>query len=179
MTDSTAAIPSHPPAPTPIAGIGVAFVVVIAIVGWVMVGTTFLSEASIFGGFLIFLYWAKFEHLNPRRLPNAILGALVGIGISWVTFYGETYYGGAGFAVGMALLVLAIYLDIIEAAPLVVNTSTMFFSIITAAPLVKLEVNWIELCTATVGGGLFFGGFLSVVMWVGTKVAKITKVEVK
>lgn len=173
MTDTTAAHPAHPPhPPTPIAGIGVAFVVVIAIVGWVMIGTTFLSEASIFGGFLIFLYWAKFEHLNPRRMPNAILGALVGIGISWVTFYGETHYGGAGFAVGMALLVLAIYLDIIEVAPLVVNTATMFFSIITAAPLVKLEVNWVELCLATLGGGLFFVTFLTLVMGIGAKLAK-------
>ncbi len=172
MTESTKATHENLPLPTPLEGLGITSVVVAAIVAWVELGGLFLSEASLFGGFLILLYWAKIEHHQMRRLPAAIFGALVGIGISWVTHFGATHFGGAGFAIGMTLLVIAIYLDIIERFPLFINTSTMIFSIITAAPLVKFKVNWIELCLATVGGGLFFGGFVATAIWITTKLAR-------
>ncbi len=169
MADTNIATPQKPPPPKPLEGLGVAAAVIIAIAGWVALGGLLFSEASIFGGFLILLYWAKVEHFSKRGLGAAILGALVGIGISWATHYGATHYGGAGFAMGMILLAIAIYLDIIERYPLVVNTSTILFSIITAAPLVQLKVNWVELCLATTLGGLYFAVFVGVAMWLGSK----------
>ena len=164
--------PVKPQPPGPLEGLGVTVVVVSALIGWIALGTVFLSEASLFGGFLILLYWAKIEQFSLSGLAAAILGALVGIGISWSTYYGATHYGGVGFAVGMALLIVAIYLDIIERFPLFVNTSTILFSIITAAPLVQLKVNWVELCLATVGGGLFFAAFVMLAHWLVSKLPK-------
>ena len=38
-----------------------------------------------------------------------------------------------------------------------VNTSTMLYVTIAAAPLVQLHVDWLELVISTVVGGLFFG----------------------
>ena len=54
-------------------------------------------------------------------------------------------------------MVVALYLDIIKAAPLVVNTSTMLYLTLAAAPLIQFNVNWTELVLSTVLGGLFFG----------------------
>lgn len=166
MTDTATAIQGKPAPPSALAGLGVLTVLVTGIVGWFTLGGTILSEASLFGGVLVLWYWAKFEHLAMKRLPATIIGALVGIGVAWAMFYGASNYGATGAALGLLLLIIAIYLDIIEIFPLFVNTSTMLFSIIAAAPLVQLKVNWIELCLATAGGGIFFGAYVAAVMWI-------------
>jgi hypothetical protein len=166
MTETTLARPDLPPPPPPLAGLGVLAVLIAGIAGWFALGGTFLSEASLFGGVLVLWYWAKFEHLAMKRLPATVIGALVGIGVAWAMFYGASNYGATGAALGLLLLIVAIYLDIIEIFPLFVNTSTMLFSIIAAAPLVQLKVNWIELCLAAAGGGMFFGAYVAAVMFI-------------
>jgi hypothetical protein len=171
MTENLAPQPATPPPPKPLAGVGVAAAVVVAIVGWLVLGGSLLSEASLFGGLLMLWYWANIEQLALRRLPSAIFGALVGIGLAWGMFYGATHYGPSGLAIGLILLVVAIYLDIIKVVPLFVNGATMLYSIIAAAPLVQLKVNWIELCIATIGGGVFFGAFVAVAGWLGKRLA--------
>lgn len=150
-----------PPPPSLLAGIGVTGVVVAAIIGWVAIGSSFLSESALFGGFLMLWYWAKVEHLATNRLAASVCGGLVGIGVSWVMFYGITHYGAAGFAVGLTVLILAIYLDIVAVFPTFVNASTMLYSLIAAAPLIQLKVDWIEFALATLGGGIFFGAFVA------------------
>jgi hypothetical protein len=172
MTD-TGTMPSEAPnPPSALAGLGVLAVLITGIVGWFALGGTFLSEASLFGGILVLWYWAKFEHLAMKRLPATITGALVGIGVAWAMFYGASSYGATGAALGLLLLIVAIYLDIIEIFPLFVNTSTMLFSIIAAAPLVQLKVNWVELLLAAAGGGLFFGAYVAAVMWIAGKLSQ-------
>jgi hypothetical protein len=161
-----------PPPPTPLAGLGVAAVLVTAIIVWVALGSTFLSESSLFGGFLMLWYWGKVENLSMSRLPATVLGALVGIGIAWVMFYSASNYGPAGFAFGLFVLIVAIYLDVIQVFPMFVNASTMLLSIIAAAPLVQLKVNWVELCLATLGGGVFFGVYVAVLSWLAGKVTQ-------
>lgn len=171
MTEASMARAEAPPPPSALAGLGVAAVVVTAIICWVALGSTFLSETSLFGGFMILWYWAKVEHLAMQKLPATIVGALFGIGIAWVMFYGASRYGGTGFAVGLILLIIAIYLDVIQIFPLFVNASTMLFSIVAAAPLVQLKINWFELCGAVVGGGIFFGAYVAAVMWLAGRLS--------
>jgi len=171
MTEANRQISGPPPPPSLVAGIGVAGVVVAAIIAWVALGSTFLSEASLFGGFLMLWYWAKVEHLAIKRLPASICGGLVGIAVSWVMFYGVTNYGAPGFSVGLAVLIVTIYLDVVAIFPTWVNSSTMLYSLIAAAPLIQLKVDWIEFALATLGGGLFFGAFVAIVMRLAAKFA--------
>jgi hypothetical protein len=121
---------------------------------------------------MLLWYWAKVEHLSMQRLPASIMGALVGIAIAWAMFYGASNYGAMGAAIGLALLIIAIYLDIIQIMPLFMNASTMLFSIVAAAPLVQLKVNWIELSLATAGGGIFFGAFVAGMTWLAGKLSR-------
>ncbi len=158
--------------PSKVAGLGVAAVLVAAIIGWVALGGMFLSETALFGGFLTLWYWAKVEHLAPQRLPASIIGGLVGIGVAWAMFYGATNYGAVGLAIGLILLVVSIYLDIIQAFPLFVNASTMLFSIVAAAPLVQLKINWVELSFATAGGGIFFAACVAAAHWLASNLSK-------
>jgi hypothetical protein len=173
MVEAVPASPAAlPPPPGLVAGLGVTGFVVVAIVGWVLLGGSFLAETTLFGGFLMLWYWAKVEHLAIQRLPASIIGALVGIGLAWAILYGASNYGTSGLAIGLLLLVVAIYLDIVQVLPLFVNASTMLFSTIAAAPLVQLKVNWIELCLATAGGGLFFGAFVTAALWLAGRMSK-------
>ncbi|MBS0482863.1 MAG: hypothetical protein JSR96_12100 [Proteobacteria bacterium] len=154
MTDQTSAAPP----PGPMAGVVITAIVVVLIIAWIAIGLQFMAVTSLVGGFLFLWYWANNEQLEIRRLPPALIGAVVGIGIGWFMLYAATKFGGAGLAAGVGVLVLALYLDVIKAVPMVVNTATMLYVTIAAAPLVQLHVNWTELVLSTVIGGLFFGG---------------------
>ena len=157
MTDTATAAAEVAPPPGPVAGLVILGVVLALIVAWIVVGGLFLQPISLFGGFLMLWYWANNEQLQFKRLPAAIIGAVVGIGLGWFIVYGTVHYGTAGTIGALVLLVLALYLDIIKAVPLVVNTSTMLYVTVAAAPLVQLNVIWSELVLSTVIGGVFFG----------------------
>jgi len=174
VPESRPAKQDTPLPPSPLPGLGVAAVVATAIVCWVAVGSIFLSKTSLFGGFMVLWYWAKVEHLSMQRLPDSVLGALVGVCLSWVMFRLASDYGAAGFAFGLLLLFVAIYLDIVQVVPLLFNASTMLFSIVSAAPLIQLRIDWVELCLATVGGGVFFGAFVAGATWLAGRMAPAT-----
>ncbi len=145
------------PPPGPLAGLAILIIVLVLIAAWLAIGSLFLQQTSLIGGFLMLWYWANNEQLQIKRLPAAIIGAVVGIGLGWALVYGTVNYGTTGLIAALLLLILALYLDIIKAVPLVVNTSTMLYVTIAAAPLVQLHVDWLELVLSTVIGGLFFG----------------------
>jgi hypothetical protein len=172
MTDTATPPAETPMPPSALAGLGVLAVLVAGIVGWFALGGTFLSETSLFGGVLVLWYWAKVEHLAMKRLSASILGGLVGIGVAWAMFYGAMNYGAVGLAIGLILLVVSIYLDIIQMFPLFVNASTQLFSIVAAAPLVQLKINWIELSFATAGGGIFFAACVAAAHWLASSLSK-------
>lgn len=169
MNEASQTAAETTPPPGPLVGFGILLIVVVAIVGWAIVGGRYLSDVSLFGGFLMLWYWANVEQLSLARLPAALIGALVGIGLAWALLYGAVHYGGAGILVGLALLILALYLDILKALPLFVNAATMLYVTVAAAPLVQLKVNWVELSLATVGGGIFFAIFVEAVKWLAAK----------
>ena len=158
MSDTT-----NPPAvaatPGPVAGIVITLIAVVIIVAWIALGLTVLhlQDTSLVGGFLLLYYWANNGQLEIKQLPAAIIGALVGIFLSWFVVYAAVQWGNMGLAAGLILFVLALYLDVIKAVPAVVNTATMLYLTVAAAPLVQLHVDWRELVIATVVGGLFFG----------------------
>ena len=147
------------PPPGPLAGLAILIIVLVLIVAWMAIGlqVLHLHDTSLIGGFLMLWYWANNEQLQFNRLPAAIIGAVVGIGLGWALVFGAVNYGTTGLIAALLLLILALYLDIIKAVPLVVNTSTMLYVTIAAAPLVQLHVDWLELVLSTVIGGLFFG----------------------
>lgn len=162
MTDTPAAqsAPVAAAPPGPVAGLFILLIVLVLIVMWIVLGTQalHLADTSLVGGFMMLWYWANNEQLEISRLPAAIIGAVTGIGLGWFLVFGAVQYGGAGLTAAILLLILALYLDIIKALPLIVNTSTMLYVTLAAAPLVQLHVNWAELVVSTVVGGLFFGG---------------------
>lgn len=157
MTDSTSAPAAAPGA---LAGLGIVAVVVVAIVAWVVIGTSLFTDLTLFGGFLLLWHWANLEQLEIRRMPATILGALVGIGLAWQVVYLTSTMGNTGLILGLLIMIAGIYLQVINVLPLLFNPAAMLFLTVAAAPLIQLKVDFAELAMATVVGGLFFGIFV-------------------
>jgi hypothetical protein len=167
MTDSNSA---QTAVPGPVAGIGIIAVVVVAIAAWAVIGTALFSEATLFGGFLLLWHWANLEQLEIKRLPTTIAGALIGIALAWQVVYLTGFMGTNGLILGLLIMIVAIYLQIINAVPFLFNPATMLFLTVAAAPLVQLKVDFAELALATVVGGLFFGLFIVSLQWLAGRI---------
>lgn len=167
MTDSNSA---QTAVPGPVAGIGIIAVVVVAIAAWAVIGTALFSEATLFGGFLLLWHWANLEQLEIKRLPTTIAGALIGIALAWQVVYLTGFMGTNGLILGLLIMIVAIYLQIINAVPFLFNPATMLFLTVAAAPLVQLKVDFAELALATVVGGLFFGLFIISLQWLAGRI---------
>lgn len=161
--------PQTAAAPSPVAGLGIVAIVVVAIIGWAILGSMLVDELSLFGGFLMLWHYANIEQLEIKRLPTALCGAVVGLVLAWQVVYLTGLYGSTGTIIGLLVMVVAIYLQIINAVPLLFNAAAMLFLTVAAAPLIQLKVNWINLGISTVVGGLFFAGFIEAVKWIATK----------
>lgn len=155
--EDTSTAPEVAPAPGPLAGLAILVIVVVLLIAWMAIALQFMADTALVGGFMLLWFWANNGQLEIGRLPAALIGSVVGIGVAWLLVYAPTHMGGAGLALGLGVLLLALYLDIIKAVPMIVNNATMLFVTLAAAPLVQLHVDWVQLLLSTVLGGLFFG----------------------
>lgn len=167
MTDSISAPAAT--APSPLAGLGITAIIVVAVVLWAIVGTALFSEATLFGGFLLLWHWANLEQLDIKRLPSAMAGALVGIALAWLVVYLTQIMGTNGTILGLLIMIVGIYLQVINVLPFLFNTAAMLFLTVAAAPLIQLKVDFAELALSTVVGGLLLGAFVEAVKWIAAK----------
>lgn len=160
MADETAAA-------TPGAGVGamITALVIVALVPWFLIGGRFLNIEVLVGGILLGWYWLNVESADAKRIPASIIGALVGIAIAWAALYLATRLGVPGLLIGLAIMIITIWLDIVGWLPLAVNKATMLFLTIAAAPIVQLHVDFPQLAISTLVGGLYFMAFTEAVKW--------------
>ena len=158
------------PPPSPVAGLGIAAVVAIAIIGWAIIGGRLFQETSLFGGFLMLWHYANMEQLEIKRLPQALAGAVVGIALSWQVVWLTQHMGPQGTLIGLLVMLAAIYLQIIAVFPSFFNAAAMLYLTVAAAPLVQLKVDFPDFIMASVAGGLFFAGFVESLKWIAAKV---------
>lgn len=158
-------------AATPGAGVGamITTLVIVALLPWFLIGGRFLNIEVLVGGVLLGWYWLNVENADRSRIPASIIGALVGIAIAWAALYLATNHGVPGIFIGLGIMIVAIWLDIVGWLPLATNKATMLFLTIAAAPIVQLHVDFPQLAISTLVGGLYFMAFTEVVKWAATK----------
>ncbi len=155
--------------PSPLAGLGIVAIVAIAIIGWAIIGGRLFQDTSLFGGFLMLWHYANLEQLDIKRLPQALAGAVVGIALSWQVVWLTQTMGPQGTVIGLLVMLVAIYLQVIAVLPFFFNVAAMLYLTVAAAPLVQLKVDFVDFALATVAGGLFFAGFVECVKWLAAK----------
>lgn len=172
MSDQNKGAAPQADVPSPLAGLGIVAVVAVAIIGWAIIGGRLFQETSLFGGFLMLWHYANVEHLEIKRLPQALAGAVMGIALSWQVVALTQALGPQGTIIGLLVMLAAIYLQIIALAPFVFNVSALLYLTVAAAPLVQLKVDFVDLALATVAGGFFFAGFVESVKWLAGRLIK-------
>lgn len=137
-------------------GILLLILIVAGIVGWIALGTVYLALKSFFASFLFGWYWATHEHAAFERIPACVIGALVGVGLAWTLKAFPVLFPAWGLWAAVALVVVALFLQIMNWVPLVVNANSMLFLTVLAAPALLTNLDLVEVTKAIVGGAAFF-----------------------
>ncbi len=146
-----------PAALTPFNGFLIFLLVVGAIIGWILLGSQF-GVVSFFASFLFLWYWAAVEQADFKQWPQCLIGALVGLGLAWQSAYLPAHFGTPGMVVGIMVLLVAIYVQIMNWVPIAINRAAMLYLTVLAAPALLAKLNVPETALAIAGGALFFAG---------------------
>jgi hypothetical protein len=74
------------------------------------------------------------DRMAFNRLAPALLGSLVGVALAWQLSYLATHYGTHGLAVGVGIIAVAVFIQFMSWAPMLVNLAGMLFLAILTAP---------------------------------------------
>lgn len=152
-----------PAPPTPVAGLVITIVVVIALIGWIFLGIKLLAISSFFASFLFFWYWAAVEEADLKQWPQSTIGAVVGLALAWQSHWLPAQFGTPGLIAGLLVIVIALYVQIMNWVPLAINRSAMLFLTVLAAPALLDKLDPVEMAKAIGLGALYFGGIVKLV----------------
>lgn len=156
MSDET----GKPAPPTPIGGLVITLVAIIAIAGWIFLGLKLLGITSFFASFLFFWYWAAVEEADLKQWLQSVLGALVGLALAWQSHWLAAQFGTQGLIASLIVIVVAVYLQIMNWVPIAINRSAMLFLTVLAAPLILEKLEPVETMKAIGLSALYFGAIV-------------------
>ena len=137
--------------------ITVAVLVIVAI----LIGIyTLLNITHLFAGFLFALYWTAIKHADMKEFAPSLIGALGGLALAAALHHLPQMYGTPGLAAALAGVILAIFVQIRNSAPLLVNASFMLFLTVGTIPAVGALEDYPGLALALVVGAAYCGGLV-------------------
>ena len=163
-SDAGARVPANAePALSPAKGLLVllAIIVLVALFLWL---SHAVGVVQVWAGFLFILYWAGLEHVQMEKLLPSIVGSLSGLGLAYAIHALPPLLGGAGWAIVLAAIVLAVYCHVMKWVPTIVNMALMLFLTVGTVPAVQQHA---DLTNAF--AGLVLGILFTVVLVVGGK----------
>jgi hypothetical protein len=106
------------------------------IIGFIAIGAL-LHVVPLYAGFLFLWYWTSVTHSSPAALAPAMIGSLVGAGLSYMLQTG-TATGNAPLALGaLGLMIMALFLVIAGRLPTFCNAATMLYVTVFNAPILQ------------------------------------------
>lgn len=133
-------------------------VIVVLITGYIAVGTVLGIAASLFAGFFFLVYWLAMKQGAPKEFAPTLLGGLGGLGLAWVIHTLPASFGMPGQIVGTVLLLAAIYVQIRDLWPLVINLPFMLFMTLGLVPQVAEQADFVGMGFAVIFAAAYFGG---------------------
>jgi hypothetical protein len=123
-----------------------------------------LGITDIWVGFLFLSYWGGVEQLKLERLPQCILGSLVGL----LAAYGlqalpELMGPGVGLALALGAIVVLIYCLIMGWWPIAVNICAMLFLTVATIPAIRAGPGLLKLFPALGTGIAYFAAVAFIV----------------
>ncbi|HEY4546597.1 MAG TPA: hypothetical protein VIG90_09260 [Pedomonas sp.] len=134
-----------------------AVLVVVAI----LIGIYMLLDITpLFAGFLFALYWAGIKHTDFKEFAPALVGGLGGLALAAGLHHLPQLYGNAGLAAALVVVVLAIYAQIRNSVPLLVNASFMLYLTVGTIPAVGAQEDYPGMAFALIVGAAYCGGLV-------------------
>ncbi len=142
-------------------------VVVVAIVALTALAGGVFGLKSLFAAFMFAWYWANVETLRFDRLPAALIGSLVGIGLAWLLQVLPAQMGPNGGLIALLAILVALFVQIQNWLPQICNLATMLFLTMMAAPVLVEKSDFLDVAISTIAGAAFFAGLV----WIGQAIA--------
>lgn len=164
--------PAAPAAMTPGKGLIVLAGIVVVIGAFIALNYA-LGIADFWVAFLFLLYWSSVEHMSFAKLPQCVVGALVGLLYGYLL---QTLPVAMGPEVGGIVFLLAIlaliYCQLMGWLPIAVNMMTMLFLTVVTIPTLQGTANFGVLLVALGLGLAYFVGLLAVANFLKQRAAK-------
>jgi hypothetical protein len=141
---------------TPIRGLLILVAVLFVLTAYLVIDSA-LGVTNGWVGYLFLLYWSIVEQMKLTRVPQSVVGALVGLAISYGLQTLPFLMGTWGWAIVAVALLLLVYFSIMGWWPIAVNGMTMLFLTVSTIP-------WIQAGTSI--SGLFLPFAIGVVYFV-------------
>ncbi len=145
--------------PTPLVGAAILTAFAVAATGYVILNLD-LGMTNFWTGFLFVTFWMCSEQVKPGAFTYCAVGAIVGTLMALALQLLPPLYGTAGLAAAYALMLGAIYLQIIGKLHIAINFSTMIFLTAAAAVPMQLHVKIVDVLPALGLGIVFWGGLI-------------------
>lgn len=142
-------------------GLGIALwiAVLAAIAGFVAIGSA-MSLEPLYAGFLLLWYWASIDKADFKALPKTTLGSFAGLALAWSLRVLPQELGGAGLAIALLVVALAILIQILNIAPFIVNAPFMLYLTVFAAPVLQREESFSAVAVSIAAGTIYFACFV-------------------
>lgn len=139
---------------------------IVVIAGFVAIGIA-AGIAPLYAGFLILWYFGSVDNLETKSLPALFVGALAGLGTSWLIQYGAGHWGPTGALPGLIIIIIAIFFQLAGWLPLVINRAYMLYVTVLGAATLQLHEDFGQVAIAIVAGTVYFGG----IVFLGKRIA--------
>jgi hypothetical protein len=148
--------PGTPPVQPLMTALVISAIALALIAGFIVIGT-WLHIVPLYAGFLLLWYWTSVAHGDLRALLPAVVGAVVGTGLSYLLQTGMALGSVPLIVAALALMVVALFLLIAGRLPLLCNASTMLYITVFNAPVIQKSEDFRAVILATLLGLIWFG----------------------
>jgi hypothetical protein len=138
-------------------------VVIVAIVGFVALGYA-LALSPLYAGFLLLWYWATVDKLDFKAAPATIAGTIGGAATAWALQLATQAESTTGIVVILALIVVALFMQVMNYLPFLFNSAFMLFLTVACAPLIQGGERFEQVAAVILLSAVYFGALI----WVGT-----------
>lgn len=122
-----------------------------------------LGIVDIWAAFLFLLYWGMIEKMNLAKLPNCVIGALLGLLTAYLLQTLPLTLGFSGKVIAFIAILLLVYSLIMGWLTIAINGMTMLFLTVVTIPALQPHIDFANLLIALALGIAYFGGLMALV----------------
>jgi hypothetical protein len=148
--------------PSLLFGLGGLVLIFAVTAAWVYLGGRVLHLTSFYASFVFAWYWGIVDKAAFVRLPSAILASLLGIAVSWQLSYFAARYGTPGLAIGVGVIAVLLYMQIMQWGTYVVTPATMLFLAVFTAPQLLGKIDSLDAGMTLIAGALYMAAIIYV-----------------